>query len=275
MKTIYHCILILIFFSSLGIYANSTRIVSLSASTTEIISSLGGESLLVGVDLSSNFPKEVSSLPKVGYMRTLSIEGILSLKPQIVIGTEEAGPKSTLEQLQKANVKLLILDEKYNFESVVNKINQIGKFIGKEKEAKILSNSVLNEYKSLPFRKSNIKVLFLYSRNANSIFISGKNTAAHHMIELSGAKNAITDFSDYKQLTPESLAIANPDFILMPEGSVKGLGGESSIWELPGMNLTRAGKEKNLIIMDDLMLLGFGPRFPKAIAILNQKWNSL
>ncbi len=269
--------LILIFFPFLlcPITAEPTRIVSLSGTTTEILFALGVGKNVVGVDLSSSYPKDAEKIAKIGYMRTLSTEGILSMKPNLVVGTTEAGPKSTIEQLEKVNIQTSILEESYTFQSIESKILSIGKLVQKENEARKLIQTVSNEYKSLPFHKTNVRVLFIYSRNPNSIFVSGKNTAAHAMIELSGAINAVTEFTEYKQLTPEGLAKANPDIILIPEGSAKGVGGEDFIWSLPGMNLTKAGKEKNILIVNDLLLLGFGPRFPKAISILNQKWNSI
>ncbi|MCZ8344458.1 MAG: hemin ABC transporter substrate-binding protein [Leptospira sp.] len=269
--------LILIFFPFLlcPITAEPARIVSLSGTTTEILFALGVGKNVVGVDLSSSYPKDAEKIAKIGYMRTLSTEGILSMKPNLVVGTTEAGPKSTIEQLEKVNIQTSILEESYTFQSIESKILSIGKLVQKENEARKLIQTVSNEYKSLPFHKTNVRVLFIYSRNPNSIFVSGKNTAAHAMIELSGAINAVTEFTEYKQLTPEGLAKANPDIILIPEGSAKGVGGEDFIWSLPGMNLTKAGKEKNILIVNDLLLLGFGPRFPKAISILNQKWNSI
>lgn len=272
-KPLLLSILLPIWFSP--IFAEPSRIVSLSGTTTEILYALGVGKNVIGVDLSSSYPKEAEKLTKIGYMRTLSVEGILSLKPDLVVGTTEAGPKSTLEQLERVNVPTSILEESYTFQSIESKILSIGKLVQKENEAKKLVQTISNEYKNLPFQKTNVRVLFIYSRNPNSIFVSGKNTAANAMIELSGATNAITEFSEYKQLTPEGLTKANPDIILIPEGSAKGLGGEDFIWNLPGMNLTKAGKEKNILIVNDLLLLGFGPRFPKAISILNQKWNSI
>ncbi len=72
--------------------AKMPRIVSVSGATTEIVYALGAEKQLVGTDTTSLFPAAALQTPKVGYMRQLSAEGLLSLKPDAVIGTTEAGP---------------------------------------------------------------------------------------------------------------------------------------------------------------------------------------
>ena len=68
------------------------RWVSAGGALSEWVCALGGESKLVGVDTTSQHPQTLKALPSIGYQRQLSAEGILSLRPQILIGTEEMGP---------------------------------------------------------------------------------------------------------------------------------------------------------------------------------------
>ena len=86
--------------------ATSSRIVSLNGDVTETIFALGLGGNLVGVDTSAPYPaRRVARLPKIGYQRTLSAEGILSLRPTVVIGTAEAGPPEVIQQLRSAGVR--------------------------------------------------------------------------------------------------------------------------------------------------------------------------
>jgi hypothetical protein len=68
------------------------RIVTVGGSATEIVYALGAGGQAVGADTSSVFPEEARKLPQVGYQRQLSAEGVLSLKPTLVVMTEDAGP---------------------------------------------------------------------------------------------------------------------------------------------------------------------------------------
>lgn len=251
------------------------RVISVNGTVTEIIYALNLENHLVAVDSTSYYPKQATSLPNVGYQRTLTTEGILNFKPTQVIGLESAGPPTTIQNLKDAGIPIKLFVDDYKLETPNYRVLEIGKLFGKEKEAKALAKKINEQIQNLNLKKSNIKVLFIYSRNPSSVFISGTNTAAHVMIELSGAKNAVTEFSEYKPLTSEALVKANPDIILMPEKSALGFGGEKAIWEINGMEFTRAGKEKNLILVDDLLLLGFGPRLPIALKTLNDKWKQI
>ena len=251
------------------------RIISVNGTVTEILYALKLESLLVAVDTTSYFPKQATSLPSVGYQRTLTTEGILNLKPTQIIGLESAGPPTTIQNLKDAGIPLHLFPDEFTLETPTKRVLEIGKLFGKEKEADVLAKNIKDQIQKLKINKTKAKVLFIYSRNPSSIFISGTGTAAHTMIHLSGATNVIHEFSEYKPLTSEALAKANPDIILMPEKSALGFGGEKAIWEINGMEFTRAGKEKNLIVVDDLLLLGFGPRLPLALKTLNEKWKQM
>ncbi|MGV3665486.1 MAG: heme/hemin ABC transporter substrate-binding protein [Leptospira bouyouniensis] len=251
------------------------RIISVHGTVTEILYALQVSPLLIAVDSTSSYPKEARSLPVVGYQRTLTTEGILSFKPTKVIGLETAGPTQTIQNLKETGLQVTLFPDEYNLDTPIDRVLAVGKLLGKKKEAESLANQIRTQTQSLQLKKTNVKVMFLYSRNPSSVFISGSGTAAHAMITLSGAKNAITEFSEYKPLTSEALVKSNPDIILMPESSAEGFGGTNAIWSINGIELTRAGKEKNIILVDDLLLLGFGPRLPQALKILNEKWKQI
>jgi ABC-type hemin transport system substrate-binding protein len=70
----------------------TSRIVSVGGAVTEIVYRLGAAEHLVGVDTSSTYPAAATQLPQVGYQRMLSVEGVLSLRPTLVLLSVEAGP---------------------------------------------------------------------------------------------------------------------------------------------------------------------------------------
>ena len=75
------------------------RWVSSGGSLSEWVVRLGGEGRLVGVDTTSLHPQSLRQLPSVGYQRALSAEGVLSLRPDILIGSEEMGPPPVVAQI--------------------------------------------------------------------------------------------------------------------------------------------------------------------------------
>ena len=74
---------------------------------------LGGEDRLIGVDTTSQHPASLRALPSIGYQRQLAAEGILSLRPDLLLGSEEMGPPPVLEQLRSAGVRHIALADVY------------------------------------------------------------------------------------------------------------------------------------------------------------------
>ncbi|MGQ3300541.1 heme/hemin ABC transporter substrate-binding protein [Reyranella sp.] len=244
------------------------RIVSVGSSITEIVYALGAEKLLVGVDTTSLYPEAARKLPQVGYMRALSAEGVLSLKPTLIIATTAAGPAGALDQLKATGIEVMILPDKYDYDSVITKIAAIGAVTGKVAEADAMIAKGREAMKSLADSlakaKSHPRVLFLLSMTGGAPQAAGRDTAAAGIIKLAGGINAVDGYSGYRPLTPESVIASKADFVLVTRQTVEAMGGKQAILNQPSLNRTPAGKAGRIIEFDTLLLLGFGPRTPEA-----------
>lgn len=264
---------IFLFLFSQNLFAKDSaqpRVISIGGANTEIIYRIGKENLLIATDTTSYFPEAANKLTKIGYQKTLSAEGILSLKPDLIITTSQAGPPAVLTQLTEAGVKVIKLDEKYTVENTIEHIRTIAEVLNAEKEgAKLIAelNSQMKEIKKI-HHKTNPGVIFILQAGNGSPLIAGKNTAADGIINLSGAKNVVTQYEGYKSYNPEALVSANPDIILTTTQTIQAIGGREKFFALPGLNSIPAGSEGRLIIMDSMLLLGFGPRTPEALETL-------
>ena len=114
------------------------------------------------------------------------------------------------------------------------------------------------------------KVLFIYARGAGNLMVAGTNTPMEKIIGIAGGQNAITEFEDFKPLTPEAVVKSNPDYILMFDKGLESIGGVDGVLKLEGVASTNAGKNKKIIAMDGQLVSGFGPRVGQAAAQLNQ-----
>lgn len=262
--------------STFASHKNYKKVISVGSSITEIIFRLGASQKLVGVDTTSNYPEQSQQVPKVGYLRTLSTEGILSLKPDLLLLSEEAGPPQVLAQLKTIGLAQYSFPVVRSIEGVSLMINQVGKILQVEALAKELKNSLQKDWdacqvEKLAFIKHQfqklgrpLKVVFIMSHIPGKVFVAGKNTAADAMIHLSGAKNPLK-FEGYSPLSAESLLLVNPDIILVSTQGLNTLGGQENLWKLAGMSLTNAAKKRALLSLEANYLLGFGPRLPSAI----------
>jgi iron complex transport system substrate-binding protein len=124
---------------------------------------------------------------------------------------------------------------------------------------------------ALASTRSDKKVLFIYARGAGTLMVSGTGTPIASMIQLAGAKNAVTDFADFKPLTAEAMVAANPDIILLFDSGLKSIGGIDGLLKVPGIAQTNAGRNRSIVSMDGELLSGFGLRLPQAIRELQEK----
>jgi hypothetical protein len=105
--------------------------VSLSGDYSEIISALGLGYLLVGVDLSSVYPKEeMRAKPKIGVEFRLLAEPILVLEPTLAIGDSDASPPEVIEQVRGAGVPVVIFPRFEGLTGPAEKIRALAAVLG-------------------------------------------------------------------------------------------------------------------------------------------------
>ena len=251
---------------------NSTeRIIGLNGSTTEILFALGLDANIVGCDASSTYPKDVQKrLPSVGYQYRLNAEGILSLKPTLIIGRENVKPPQVVEQLRSAGVTVLLLAEPRTFEEAKQRLRTIGTAVNRQERAEELISALEKHIETLESKlairegQPKRKALFLYLRGPQTAFVLGKNSAAGAMIEIVGAANAAEKIEGTKPMTAEAVIASQPDVYILFESGLKSIGGVEGLLKVPGLAQTPAGRNKRVVAMDGLYLSGFGPRCGRA-----------
>jgi len=248
------------------------RIVSAGGSVTECVAALGFASVLVGVDATSLHPEPVTRLPQVGVHRMLSSEGVLSLRPDLVLVSSDAGPPAALEQIRTSGVRLAVIPSEHSLAGAQEKVRAVARALGAAERGDALASAIARDVESARAAiaaaldgRARPRVLFLYARGAGSPLVSGRGTAADAMLALAGAENAVTAYEGYKPLSSEAAVAAAPDAILMPERALQGLGGADGVLALPGLRDTPAGRARRVVGMDDGLLLGFGPRLAQAV----------
>lgn len=108
----------------------SARIVPLTGDVAEIVFKLGLADKVVGVDLSAMGLPEAKGKARIGYQRALAAEGILSLKPSVLVGTEDAGPPPVIEQLKGAGMRIVLVPTgAASVDEVPGKIEQVAEAV--------------------------------------------------------------------------------------------------------------------------------------------------
>jgi iron complex transport system substrate-binding protein len=255
--------------------ATPKRIITLSAALTETTEALGLGKNIVAVDVTSIYPAYINKLPKVSNNRSVSAEALIAFGPDLVLAPEGSVSKEIQYQLRSAGIRFVSIKQEYTAGAALSFIRAVatalqvgpkGEILAKQTELKI--NQALKDIKH--FDKVP-KVLFIYARGTGTMLVAGKKTSMDAIITLSGGKNAIKEFEDFRPYTTEALVKANPDVILMFEFGYNSLGGINSILKMPGVGQTSAGRNRRIVQMDAALLVNFSVRLDQAIIALNSK----
>ncbi|MDD1012561.1 heme/hemin ABC transporter substrate-binding protein [Pseudomonas rubra] len=254
------------------------RWVSAGGALSEWVTALGGEQKLVGVDTTSQHPASLKALPSVGYQRQLSAEGVLSLRPDVLVGTEEMGPPPVLAQIRGAGVKVELLSSKADLGAVEGNLQKLGHLLGNEQQARQLFadyrqqlDALQGKIKQLQSTQAAPGVILLVGHAGSKPMIAGKGTSGDWLLRQAGARN-LADNEGYKNFSVEALAALDPDVLVFADRSLSGDQAlQALLKENPALNASRAARNKRLIELDPTLLVGgLGPRLPVTLQRLSQ-----
>lgn len=252
---------------------DTSRVVAIGGSITEVVFALGEQDKLVARDSTSMFPAEALELPDVGYMRALSPEGVLAINPTLIIALEGSGPPEAVDVLLKASVPMVTVPETFDRDGVLAKIRIVGDALDVPGKAAELAAAVEARTRAAEEAAAASdgapSVVFVLSMQGGRILASGTGTAADGIITMAGGTNAVTGFEGYKQLSEEALIEAAPDVILAMDRGGDHATQVDQLLSHPALAATPAGRDKRVVRMDGGYLLGFGPRTAEAVGDLS------
>lgn len=255
------------------IIEDTSNVATLGGVFTETAYALGAVDQIGAVDASSFYPPEaLAEKPNFGYYRFLSAEPVLAQGPSLIIGNEETGPPDVVSQLRDAGVPVLLLGDNNDVGAARELIATLGRIFDRDAAATELiaqlDAEVAAAQELVAEATDSPRVLFILQPPEAPMLVAGAATAAGSMIELAGGENIYPGFASYIPMTPEGIVETAPDVILTTDGSIERLGGWDRFLELPGIAQTAAAQNGRVVAMEDLYLMGFGPRTGQAIADL-------
>ncbi len=263
------------------------RYVVISPIYNEIIWALGAQDKVVGIDLSTTYPPEVKNVQTVGYHRALSAEGILSLHPTAVIHDNNIGPPQVVQQIQQLNIPMKTFTAKNDsFDGTKALIREMGAYFHKEARAEELCNT-LDTQRTASLEKikqyaDHPRVAVIHFGRASNVYLvvgkggGGDGGGVSQMIELAGGAMAVDSSRMQRMESPEIIAKANPDVVLLTDYGYDRLGGSiDQIKALPGVATSNAAKNNHIYRIEENVLNYFGPRsgenIAKVAAIIHQR----
>ncbi|MBR0647598.1 heme/hemin ABC transporter substrate-binding protein [Plastoroseomonas hellenica] len=246
--------------------AGPARIVSVGGAITEAAFALGAGGQVAAVDTTSRFPLPVQGLPQIGYMRALAPEGLIALRPDLLLLSDEAGPVQALAVLRAAGLPIATIRDGAGPGAAEAKIRAVAAALGLAGEP--VASAVAADWQALdapiaalPRR---LRALFVLAATRGAPLASGRDTHADAMLRAAGAENVLGDFAGYRPLSAEAAATLAPEVIVMMDHTIGEAGGIDALLAIPALAVTPAAATRRVVAVEGSYALGFGPRAAQA-----------
>ncbi len=254
------------------------RIVSTAPSNTEILFAVGAGNQVVGVTTFCTAPPEAKSRETIGGFapKTISIEKIVSLKPDLVLTT--GGIQDTLtQQLRELNLPVQSYDAG-SLAGVRENIERLATLTGHAERGRELSATLKARQAAVEARVAKRTgrrpgVIFVVAEEP--LLIAGPKTFASQLVELAGGKNLFADVSqDYPRVSDEEIVKRNPDLIVYFQSGHEERT-QTPFAKRPGWNTLHAIQTQQLLSIEDDLIARVGPRLFDALELLSEKFESV
>lgn len=166
------------------------KVVTLGGTVTEIVYQLGLGEKLIGTDLSSIYPPAATKLPRVGYYRSLPLEGLISLNPDTILASEQAGPTQVLQRIETLGIPVKVIDDQASLDSLYKRIEQIAHVFEIPEAGQQLQEQIHAHIAQMQPAPHRVNALVLMS-HSNQMQGAGTNTAPNLLLNLVGMNNVL------------------------------------------------------------------------------------
>ena len=192
------------------------RVISLAPNLTEILFSIGAGNLIVGVGEDSDFPKAAQDIPIVAGIRTINLERILGLKPDLIIVWEDGTSPLAIESLRELHIPVLVTQSEH-LSDIPILMQNLGVLTGQGPEGLVEAQKfkkTLNFYENMGLeKKSKIKVFIQIG--LPPLFTAGGESIQSEIINICGGENVFNDIPRAaSEVSMEAVMVKNPDLII-------------------------------------------------------------
>lgn len=255
-----------------GPASGGERIVCVSKQINEYLYDIGAQQVLVARDLTSIYPSAITALPSVGYHRALNAEGIISMKPSMLLTDGNFGPAAVADQVAKVGIPVDTLLPGNSVDSAEALMTRLGTMFHRKPQAdsivaawKAGMDSLMADTAKWAATKRPRVLIIHFGQIRNNYLALKRGGPADQMLEWAGATNAIDSVGGMSALTPELIARAAPDVIIATEVGFDRYGTVDKFKTLPGVALTPAAKNNRIYRITEQEIMYFGPRTPAVV----------
>jgi iron complex transport system substrate-binding protein len=234
------------------------RVVALAPNLTEIVFAVGAGGTLVGVSEYSDFPPAAQAIPRVGGLE-VSAEKVVSLRPDLVLATSEANAKGPVSALAAAGVPVLAVPAG-SLKAVIAGIRLVGQRLGRPVAADRLATNLEKRREAVRAEAARSRgrprtVLLIWPDPPQA---AGEGTFLNDLLAEAGGENALGGRAGWPLVSPEWLATAPIDVLVIPDSGQTRAAYERAFREGPLSRGTVAAAR--VVRIDESVLTRPGPR---------------
>ena len=235
------------------------RVICLMPSVTDTVFALGAGDDVVGISDYTKYPEEALKKPSVGDLIKPSIETIVALHPDLVIGVQPDAPMETTGQLERLGIPVFLISP-HGIAGILHSIESIGQALNRTTQSNALVatlqhrvDTVRERTKSLPAPTVFMPIWY------DPIITIGKHAFITEVIEAAGGRSVTDDLEqDWPHISMEVVLTRAPEALLLVRGGKTTL---EVLQNHPGWNNVPAVKARRVYYVDDRI------NFPSPVAI--------
>jgi iron complex transport system substrate-binding protein len=222
--------------TEVSLKAPAQRVVSMLPSLTESVCALGKCAVLVGVDRFSNWPKSVDALPRLGGIADANIEGIVRLKPDLVL-LEKSSP--LIARLQSLGISVMAFDVR-SMADVQRALRKLDAALGSTESGAVWDRIQLDIARANRALAPSQKAARVYFEVNAAPFAAGKTSFIGELLDRLDLQNIATEkMGAFPKINPEFVVQSKPDLIMSTEASPKQLAQRPGWKSIPAIEANR------------------------------------
>lgn len=226
------------------------RIISLSPAITEELYLLGEDERLVGCTVYCQRPDAAKKKEKIGTVVGVNVEKIVALQPDVVLATSLTSPKAK-EKLKNLGIKVIEFPAAKNFSEICAHFLELGRIVGREKEAQDIVNTAKNKVDFLKLKLRGLpKPKVFIQVGAKPLVTVTRDSFVNDFIEFSAGIN-IAKGIRYARYSREEVLEGNPDVILIADMGIDAQK-EREVWK--SYKALRAARDNRIYTIDSYWL---------------------
>ena len=235
------------------------RIVCLAPSITDSVFSLGAGDDVVAISDYVKYPPEALHKPSVGSISNPSIETILSLHPDLVLGMPQSTQRSVLDQIQSLGIPVYLVDP-HGIAGILQSIISLGEAVNREPQAEAVVARLKQRIAAVRASVQGKPVIRVFAPvSYDPVITIGKGAFITEIIEAAGGESITSDLAqEWPEISMEAVVARAPEALLLVRGGRITM---DILKDRPGWNALPAVRERRVYFVDRRI------EFPSPIAI--------